>query len=505
MTAPPTPGTRRVVAVDLGATSGRVMVAVVGPDTLTLDEVHRFPNAAVHVGGSLHWDLLGIHREVLVGLRLAAAGGPVDGIGIDSWAVDYGLLDADEHLLGNPYSHRDSRTDGVAAKVLGIVDAAELYQRTGVQQLPFNTIYQLVAAAGTPALEQASTLLLLPDLLGYWLTGRIGAEATNASTTGLYDVGSRTWATDLADRVGITSGILPPLREAGERVGTLLPEVARQVGLDPDVPVIAVGSHDTASAVVAVPALGDQAAYVSSGTWSLVGLELDEPVLTEEARLADFTNEAGVDGTVRFLKNVMGLWVLSESLREWELTGVADADLVTVLAGAADAEPLRTLVDINDPSLLSPGTGPDDSMPARLADLARAAGEPVPETPAQIARCILDSLALAYRRHLSEAARLAGQPVDLVHVVGGGSRNEFLCQLTADACGLPVLAGPEEASALGNALVQARALGADLPDLAAMRDLVRRTHALRRYQPRTDLDWESAESRVLPKPDGVDR
>lgn len=493
----------RVVAVDLGATSGRVMVAEIGPEQLDLTEIHRFPNGAVNVGGSLHWDVLGLHREILTGLRTAAAGGPVDGIGIDSWAVDYGLLDAGENLLGNPFAYRDSRTDGVAAKVLDQVGAAELYERTGVQQLPFNTIYQLVSAAGTPALEQASTLLLLPDLLGYWLTGRIGAEATNASTTGLYDVRARTWATDLADQVGIPSAILPPLREAGDRVGTLLPEVARQVGLDLEVPVIAVGSHDTASAVVAVPAAGANAAYISSGTWSLVGLELEEPVLSEEARLADFTNEGGIDGTVRFLKNVMGLWVLSESLRDWELTGVADADLATVLAGAADAELLRTVVDINHPSLLAPGTGPTNSMPARLADLARAAGEPVPGTPAQVARCVLDSLALAYRRHLREAGRLAGVPVGLVHVVGGGSRNDLLCQLTADACAIPVLAGPEEASALGNALVQARSLGAGLPDLAAMRDLIRRTHGLRRYLPHPGPDWEAAESRVRPTRDGV--
>ncbi len=218
--------TRRVVAVDLGATSGRVMVAEVGPDTLTLEEVHRFPNGPVDVGGSLHWDVLGLHREVLAGLRLAAAGGPVDGIGIDSWAIDYGLLDAGEELLGNPFAYRDSRTDGVAAQVLNKVDARELYDLTGVQQLPFNTIYQLVAAAGTPALEQASTMLLLPDLLGFWLTGSVGAERTNASTTGLYDVRSREWATDLADRVGIPSGILPPLLSAGDRLGTLLPDVA---------------------------------------------------------------------------------------------------------------------------------------------------------------------------------------------------------------------------------------------------------------------------------------
>jgi len=482
---------RRVVAVDLGATSGRVVAAEVGPDTLELTEVHRFPNGAVEVGGSLFWDVLGLHREVLTGLRLAAATGPVHGIGIDSWAVDYGLLDASGALLGNPYCYRDSRTVGVAAQVLNKVSAEELYAVTGVQQLPFNTIYQLVAAAGSTALEQASTLLLLPDLLGHWLTGAVGAERTNASTTGLYDVRARTWATELADRVGVPSSILPPLRSAGDLVGTLLPEVAAEVGLTPDVPVIAVGSHDTASAVVAVPAAGDDTAYISSGTWSLVGLELDQPVLTDAARRADFTNEGGVDGTVRFLKNVMGLWVLSESLQQWERDGIEGADLATVLDRAADAEPLRTVIDINDPSLLAPG-----DLPARLTALARQAGEPIPETPVQLTRCVLDSLALAYRHYVREAATLAGRRVDLVHVVGGGSRNELLCQLTADACGLPVWAGPTEASALGNVLVQARALGVDLPDLAAMRALVRRTHDLRRFEPRSGLDWAAAEARV---------
>jgi rhamnulokinase len=488
--------TRRVVAVDLGATSGRVMVAEVGADVLELIEVHRFRNGPVEVGGSLHWDVLALHREILAGLRLAAAGGPVHGIGIDSWAVDYGLLDAGEQLLGNPYSYRDSRTDGVAATVLAEVGAAEMYAVTGLQQLPFNTVYQLVAA-GTASLVQASTLLLLPDLFGYWLTGRIGAEATNASTTGLYDVRSRAWALDLADRVGIRSAILPPLRAAGDLVGTLLPDVAEAVGLGPDVPVIAVGSHDTASAVVAVPADGGRSAYLSSGTWSLIGLELDEPVLSEDARLADFTNEGGVDGTVRFLKNVMGLWVLSESLDAWARAGVPDTDLAGVLAGAAAAEPLRTVVDINDRRLLSPGTTAD-SMPARVQALAREAREPVPETPAQVTRCILDSLVLAYRRHLHEAAAIAGRTVDVLHVVGGGSQNALLCQLTADACGVPVLAGPVEASALGNVLVQARTLGVELPDLAAMRALVRRTHALRRYEPRPGVDWDAAQARLRP-------
>jgi sugar (pentulose or hexulose) kinase len=485
----------RVAAVDLGATSGRVMAGTVSTSQLRLEEMHRFPNGAVSAGGSLFWDILGIHREMLTGIRAVRSTGPLHGIGIDSWAVDYGLLDRDGALLGNPYSHRDARTVGVVEQVLNKVDADELYAVTGLQQLPINTLFQLFAGLGTAELEAAETLLLLPDLLTYWLTGEIGAERTNASTTQLYDVTRRDWSIDLAKRLGIPWAVLPPLRDPGTIVGPVRPDLAAQTGLTDDVPVVAVGSHDTASAVVAVPASGERFAYISSGTWSLVGVELDQPVLTEAARLADFTNEGGVDGTIRFLKNVMGLWVLSESLRTWADRRIAGADLASLIAGAASAPPLRTVVDINDPRLLPPG-----DMPGRIQLLAEEAGEPVPRTPVAITRCILDSLALAYRRHVRTASELSGRAVDVVHVVGGGSQNELLCQLTADACELPVLAGPAEAAALGNVLVQGRALGVDLPDLASMRDLVRRTHDVRRHEPQAGLDWESAEIRALGRP-----
>lgn len=486
----------RVAAVDLGATSGRVMAARVGSNELSLQELHRFPNGGVPVGASLVWDILGIHREVLTGLGRIARSGPLHGIGIDSWAVDYGLIDRDGELLGNPYSHRDPRTVGIPEQVEQKVSARDLYAASGLQQLPFNTVFQLFAARGTAALEAADTLLLLPDLLGYWLTGEVGAERTNASTTGLLDVRSGAWSSDLASRLGLPFSILPPLRDAGTVVGPVRSEVAADLGLEGPVPVIAVGSHDTASAVVAVPAGTERFGYISSGTWSLVGLELAEPVLSEEARLADFTNEGGVDGTVRFLKNVMGLWVLSECVRAWSDRGTPATDLASLLAGASTADPLRTVVDINHPTLLAPSSA-TDPMPERVMALARAAGEPVPQSPGEVARCVLDSLALAYRRHLRTAARLAGRELEVVHVVGGGSQNHLLCQLTSDALGVPVLAGPAEAAALGNALVQARTLGADLPDLAAMRDLVRRTHAVRRHDPRPGADWDSADRRCL--------
>ncbi|MGY0540520.1 rhamnulokinase [Nocardioides sp. YJ-D4] len=488
----------RVAAVDLGATSGRVMSGRIGGDRVELDELHRFPNGAVRVRGSLFWDVLGIHREVLTGIREVARTGPLHGIGIDSWAIDHGLLDHDGQLLGQVFSHRDARVEGIAEKIVAQIGAATLYGTTGIQQLPFNTIYQLVAARGTTALDNAETMLLLPDLLGYWLTGAIGAERTNASTTQLYDVRQGAWAVDLCRELGIPDGVLPPLRDPGSFLGTLLPEVADELGVTTDVPVVAVGSHDTASAVVGVPAdtgSDGEFAYISSGTWSLVGLELDRPVLTEEAQLADFTNEVGVDGTIRFLKNVMGLWVLSESLRSWSERRYQGAELRSLLAAAAELEPLRTVVDINDPRLLFPSTSADP-MPERIAALAAESDEAIPHSPAATTRCILDSLAVAYRRHVRTAAALAGTSPEVVHVVGGGSQNELLCQLTADACGLPVLAGPVEAAALGNVLVQGRALGADLPDLPAMRDLVRRSYDVRRFEPRDGLDWSAAEARI---------
>ncbi|HET6920946.1 MAG TPA: rhamnulokinase family protein [Jiangellaceae bacterium] len=487
-----------VAAVDLGASSGRVMVGRVGERRLTLEEAHRFPNRPVQLGGTLHWDILSLYAEVLDGLRAAAGTANLAGVGIDSWAVDYGLVDATGALLGNPIHYRDSRTAGVLERVVAQVPEQELYATTGLQQLPFNTLYQLVSALGTTALNTAQTLLLIPDLLAYWLTEQVGAEATNASTTQLYDVRRRIWAVDLADRLGLPAQILPPIREPGQLIGALHSQVADDIGVPNGVPVIAVGSHDTASAVVGVPALDDRFAYISCGTWSLVGVELSAPVLSEDARLANFTNEGGVDGTIRFLRNVMGLWLLQESQRAWTSAGVT-TDLPTLLADAGRVSPFTAVVDPDDPSFLPPG-----DMPPRIADACRATGQPPPSSPAETVRCIIDSLALAHRRTVREAQELSGRVVDVVHIVGGGARNALLCQLTADACGLPVLAGPVEATALGNVVVQARTLGAPLPDLTAMRGLLRETQELRRYEPRGDVAaWDATESRVYGMRTGV--
>ncbi|WP_133849282.1 rhamnulokinase [Labedaea rhizosphaerae] len=446
---------RAFAAVDLGASGGRVMRGLVGAGDLRVQEVHRFPNRPVPVRGTLYWDILGLYREVLAGLR---ATGPVASIGIDSWAVDYGLLDADGELLGNPVHYRDARTDKVSREVVERIGAEVLYERNGLQFLPFNTIFQLAADT---RLAPAATVLLIPDLLSYWLTGELGAEYTNASTTGLLDVRTRRWSASLRQAVGLPASLLPPLRAPGEPAGEW-----------EGVPVTAVGSHDTASAVVAVPADGDAFAYISCGTWSLVGVELPEPVLTAGSRAANFTNEGGVDGTIRFLRNVMGLWPVQECVREW------DVPLDGLLAEAARL-PRRTVLDVDDPVFLPPG-----NMPERIARWCRAAGEPVPRTPAETVRSILDGLAVAHRKAIEQAQALSGRAVDVVHMVGGGSRNELLCRLTADECGLPVVAGPAEATTIGNVLVQARAAGDLHGSLADLRALVRRSQPLRRYEPR---------------------
>lgn len=469
----------RVAAVDLGAASGRVMVGDVGPDRLQLTEVARFPNTPVEVGGTLHWDILALYRAIVDGLRAA---GPVDSIGVDSWAVDYGLLDADGRLLANPVHYRDTRTDGVIDRVLRDVPAADLYAATGLQLLPFNTVFQLVAARDTAQMAAAQTLLLIPDLIAYWLTGQIGAERTNASTTQLLDIHTGTWSAELAARVGVKAAILPPLREPGDRIGVL----SDRMGLGPT-PVTAVASHDTASAIVGVPAQGRRFAYISCGTWSLAGLELATPILSRESRQANFTNEIGVDGTVRYLRNIMGLWLLQECQRDW---GIDDVE--PLLRAAADVPAFTAVFDPNDPRLLPPG-----DMPARIAAACRRHGQPEATTPAQTVRAILDSLALAHRETLAQAQRLSGHDVDVIHIVGGGAHNDLLCQLTADACGLPVLAGPVEATAIGNALIQARSLGAIDPDLFRMRALIRATHEVRRFEPRgDDRVWREAAARL---------
>ncbi|WP_406458314.1 rhamnulokinase [Streptomyces sp. NBC_00876] len=479
-------------AVDLGATSGRVITGRVGAATLELTEAHRFPNTPVRLPDGLRWDVLALYQGMLDGLRAAGRSGPVASIGVDTWAVDYGLLDADGALLGAPFHYRDGRNAGAQDLLPPGVGAQELYEVGGLQHLPFNTVFQLLAHRRTAQWEGARTLLLMPDLLVHWLTGSVGAEITNASTTGLFDARRGRWADDLIGRLGLERSLFPPLREPGDPAGTLLPHVAEFTGLPPATPVTTVASHDTASAVAAVPALERDFAYVSCGTWSLAGLELDAPVLSEQSRAANFTNERGVDGTVRYLRNIMGMWLLEECRREWRREGAAPA-LAGLLADAAAAPPFAAVIDPEDESFLAPG-----DMPARIDAYLLRTGQAAPRTPGGYVRCVLESLALAHRATLRRAAGLAGRAPTRIHLVGGGSRNELLCQWTADASGLPVTAGPAEATALGNILLQARARGL-VGDLSGLRQLVARTQPLRHYEPRGDLrDWDRAAARIAP-------
>lgn len=471
-------GRRRYAAIDLGASSGRVVVGEVAAGGLDIAEVHRFWNGPVRAPEGYRWDLLYLWREILTGLRQAAEQGPLVSIGIDSWAIDYGLLDHDGILLGNPWHHRDGRTSGLAERLDARIPADELYAINGLQRLPFTTLYQVMASRASSMWVAVDQLLLIPDLLTLWLTGRRGAERTNASTTGLLDATTGTWSQRVLDAIDAPASLLPELRDPGDVVGPLLPTVQQATGLGPDVLVTCVGSHDTASAVVGVPA-DDRAswAFIACGTWALAGVEIDAPVLSEQSRSANFTNEVGVDGTVRYLRNVMGLWVLSETQRTWEAQG-RGVGLVDLLTQAESLPPGGPVIDIDDPSLLAPG-----DMQSRIEALCRAGGLRVPDSPGATVRCILDSLAAAFARTVAEAARVSGTDVDVIHLVGGGSQNRLLCRLTAQASGLPVFAGPVEATALGNVLVQARAHGDLEGSLADLRSVIRRTHELVRYEP----------------------
>ncbi|MDR6504997.1 rhamnulokinase [Arthrobacter oryzae] len=481
-------------AVDIGASSGRVILGRVAAGSAgsegkaTLETVHRFPNGVVESDGGLRWDFDALFAEVLSGLAAAAGvaaerGETIRSIGIDTWAVDYGLVNTAGELTAQPFSYRDDRSRAAVAQVHQKLDPARLYATTGLQFLQFNTIYQLATEPDLDGLQA----LLIPDLIAFLLTGVRRTEATNASTTGLFDAVAAEWAVEFLTALGLPKKLFPPLIQPGDTVGTLLPGIAERTGLDPATKVVAVGSHDTASAVAAVPAgsapdAGTGAAgqgnfaYISSGTWSLVGVELTQPVLTEASRAANFTNERGVDGTIRYLRNVGGLWLLSECQRTWAQQGYTAA--LDELLSAAAALPLGgPQINADDPYFIAP-----DNMPERIRAAVRNTGTVLTDSPAAITRCILDSLAAGYARTIADAERLADVPVDVVHIVGGGSQNRLLCQLTADATGKRVIAGPVEATALGNVLVQARAAGVVTGSLAELRALVRGSQALESYQ-----------------------
>ena len=464
--------TKAVAAVDLGATSGRVMLGYVGHNELTLVPVSRFPNGPVESNGELHWDITGLYNHALTGLATAAHQEPeLVSVGIDSWAVDYALMSGGR-MLAEPFHYRDSRTARGVADVHDRVAPSELYAVSGLQHLPFNTVFQLAEDAAAGRLAAADSFLLVPDLLGYWLTGTAVAEITNASTTGLLNATTGEWDDALIARAGLPRALFPRLMRAGTVLGSLTPDISARIGL-PNLQVTTVGSHDTASAIAAIPAADADFAYISCGTWSLVGVELDSPILSEASRAANFTNEGGVDGRVRYLRNVMGLWILSESVRQW------GADLATLLAEAAAYDGPVAHFDPDDERFLAPG-----DMPARIAAWCDEHNVPAPSSRAALVRSILESLADAYARTIDAAVSLSGTTVRVIHLVGGGSQNALLCQLTADRTGLPVVAGPVEATAIGNVLIQARAHGIVNGDLETLRALVARSIPQTHYLPR---------------------
>jgi rhamnulokinase len=479
------PEEARFLAIDLGAESGRALLGRFDGERVVLEEVHRFPNVPVRVTDGLHWDALRLMGCVYRSLSKAARKTEqLESVGIDSWGVDFALLDRDGALVSNPYHHRDPRTEGMVERAFEKVSKEEIYETTGVQFMRINTLYQLLATQCSTLLEVADTLLLIPDLMNYWLTGEKTCEFTNATTTQLYDLEAEGWAEDLLQKMSLPDSIFPKIVPPATKLGSLLPEVAREVGLDAQPPVVAVASHDTASAVVAVPAEGDDFAYISSGTWSLVGVETAQPVVTQEAMDANFTNEGGFGGRTRFLKNVMGLWLLQECRRIWAREG-QEYSYEELAQFAEEAPASGPLVDPDHASFLAPG-----DMPLRIKRFCEATDQRPPEELGQVARCIFESLALKYQWVVEQAGEIAGQNVEAIHIVGGGSQNSLLCQLTADATQLPVLAGPVEATALGNVMVQAYARG-HVRSLEEIRDVVRRSTDINRYTPGSDAaEWD---------------
>jgi rhamnulokinase len=480
------------VAFDLGAESGRGVAGSFDGETLALEEIHRFPNGPVKVLDSLHWDVLRLFEEIKEALRICAQKfGDVMSIGVDTWGVDFGLLGRGDLLLGNPYHYRDKRTDGMLEEAFRRVSRREIFEQTGIQFMQLNTLYQLLSMAveGSPILEMAETLLMMPDLFNFWLTGVKVSEFSIATTTQFYNPRARSWAEDLLGRMGLPTRILPEIVPSGTVLGEFLPSVREEVGLE-SAKVIAPTCHDTASAVAAVPARGEDWLYISSGTWSLMGVELEEPIINEESLRLNFTNEGGYGGRIRFLKNIMGLWLVQESRRTWARGG-EEHSYPELTEMAATAPSFKAFVEPDHKAFLPPG-----DMPARIREFCLQTDQPAPETKGEIVRCALESLALKYRWTMERLEELLGKRFDTIHVVGGGSRNELLCQFTAEATGRTVLAGPSEATAIGNIMVQALALGY-VGSHQEAREVVRRSFDLREYEPAGDAGWDEAYDRFL--------
>jgi rhamnulokinase len=478
------------LAFDLGAESGRTILGTLADAKIVTRELTRFPNGPVRLAGHLHWNLMGLFEDIKQGLRACAAEAGIqpESIAVDTWGVDFGLLAKDGSVLGFPHAYRDERTQGMMEEFFRRVPKDKVYERTGIQFLPFNSLFQLFAMVRqrSPVLGCVHDLLFMPDLFTYLLSGEKASEFTIASTSQLMDMQRRVWSSELMASLGIPMGVLQRVQPPGSIIGKLSPSVAEEVGIY-DARVIATASHDTAAAVAAIPAAGENWAYISSGTWSLMGVETSDAVITPSALKANFTNEGGVAETIRFLKNIAGLWLLQQSRREWS----KDRDLsYAELAGMASAAPpFQSLVDPDWAEFLNP-----PSMPDAIRRFCLMTDQRAPADPAEFARCILESLALKYRFTLDQLRRLTDRSIEVIHVIGGGSRNELLCQFTANATGLPVVAGPAEATAMGNIMVQALGLGY-VRSLSEIRSVVRRSVELKMYTPELQADWEGVSGR----------
>jgi len=473
------------LAADLGASSGKVIAASFDGSTLSVSDVHRFENEPVEALGSLHWDILRLFHEIKTGVRKGCQShANVSSIGIDTWAVDFGLLDKSGRLLGNPYHYRDKRNDGVMDGVISKLTRKTIFEHCGLQFLPFNTIYQLAGMQqrNDELLERAQTLLLIPDLLGYFFTGQKGAEFTNATTTGLLEPGAG-WSEFLLEKLNLPARIFPPIVQPGT-ISALLPNVAQELGTG-GAKFVSVGTHDTASAVAATPASSEPFAYVSCGTWSLLGTEVKTPIVNDKALALNFTNEGGVCGTYRLLKNIMGLWLLQELKREWERAG-KNLSWAQITAMSAQAPAFTAIIDPDDPLFMAPG-----DMSPRVRAYCRETNQKVPEGDGALARCITESLALKYRWVLERMEELTGSKVPQLHMVGGGIQNELLCQWAADACGRPVLAGPVEATALGNIAMQMIA-AKEVGSLKEAREIIGASLGVKRYEPNGGVAWNDA-------------
>ncbi len=485
---------RRVyLAADLGASSGRLLAGLFDGERLSVEEVHRFANGGVRVGNRLHWDLLGQWSHMLDGLRKAGSDyREIRSVGVDTWGVDYGLVTADGELLGNPYHYRDARTQGMMEAAFQIMPREEIFRRTGLQLMVFNTLFQLLAARNSPLLAAADRLLMIPDLFHWLLSGEHSNEYTDASTTQCLNVQTGEWDTELLEQFGIPTGIFGPITAPGTVLGPLQSHVERETGLS-GVQVVLPGTHDTASAVLAVPTSQPLSAqpdwcFLSSGTWSLLGAEVPAPVINDTARRLNFTNEGGIGGSIRLLKNIAGLWLVQECRRIWSLQGT-DYSWDRLVELAEQAEPHRSLIDPDHPDFVVP-----EDMPAAIAEFCRRSGQPVPESEGAVIRCALESVALRYRNVLRSLEQLTGRMIATIHIVGGGTKNRLLSQMAADACGVRVVAGPVEATAIGNVLMQAVASG-DIRDIAEARTVVQSSFDLEEFEPRDTDKWDEAFAR----------